>query len=276
MAWTDGVDLATGTLVTGTIWNNYNGAAGSLMVVKSHAHGGATGEGSQSIGPLVLEDFTDAAAPAAPGAGKTRIYSTSGRPRYRAGAAGADTGFATAADFAAKGDLLVGTGAAAFTNLAVGANTLVLVADSTQASGVKWGSFALTTAQALLSGDVAMTNANTYYDSVSVSLAAGTWLIISYTTVVPSTGVSNAPGPVTMKLWDGTTVLASCEVANYIGASGTAPPVTGTLATIRVLGSTTTIKTSCAAVNAGSTIKAAAVDNGAGNNASGIVAVKLA
>lgn len=34
---------------------------------------------------------TDAAAPAAPGAGLTRIYATSGKLRYRAGAAGADT-----------------------------------------------------------------------------------------------------------------------------------------------------------------------------------------
>jgi hypothetical protein len=90
MAWTDGTDLATGTLVTGTIWNNYNGAAGSLMQLKGHAHGGVTGEGSQSLGPLVLGDFTDAAAPAAPGAGKTRVYTTAGVVRFRAGAAGAD------------------------------------------------------------------------------------------------------------------------------------------------------------------------------------------
>lgn len=91
MAWTDGVTRATGDLILAADWNAYLGATGSLQGLKAHAHGGTTGEGSQSLGPLVLGDFTDAAAPAAPGAGKTRLYATAGRPAYRAGAAGADT-----------------------------------------------------------------------------------------------------------------------------------------------------------------------------------------
>lgn len=47
---------------------------------------------------------------------------------------------ATAID--AKGDLIVGTGSDAFTRLAVGANDTVLMADSTQTGGVKWGTVA--------------------------------------------------------------------------------------------------------------------------------------
>jgi hypothetical protein len=43
---------------------------------------------------------------------------------------------ATAID--AKGDLIIGTGADAFSRLAVGTNNYVLTADSTQATGVKW------------------------------------------------------------------------------------------------------------------------------------------
>jgi len=43
---------------------------------------------------------------------------------------------ATAID--AKGDLIVGTGADAFSRLAVGTNDQILVADSTAATGVKW------------------------------------------------------------------------------------------------------------------------------------------
>lgn len=91
MAWTDGVDRATGDLITATIWNNHHGASGNDMELKLHTHDGTAGDGSSSLGPLVKADFTDAAAPAAPGAGKTRLYAVSGKLRYRAGAAGADS-----------------------------------------------------------------------------------------------------------------------------------------------------------------------------------------
>ena len=43
-----------------------------------------------------------------------------------------------ATEIAAKGDLIVGTGAATFDNLTVGANNTILVADSTASTGLKW------------------------------------------------------------------------------------------------------------------------------------------
>ena len=43
-----------------------------------------------------------------------------------------------ATEIAAKGDLIVGTGAATFDNLAVGTNGQTLVADSTASTGLKW------------------------------------------------------------------------------------------------------------------------------------------
>lgn len=47
-------------------------------------------------------------------------------------------GLITAVNVTAKGDLLVGTGSAALVNVAVGANSKVVVADSTQTAGLKW------------------------------------------------------------------------------------------------------------------------------------------
>lgn len=97
MAWNDGVDRATGYLVTASNWNDLLGATGSLMFLKTHAHNPATaGDGSGSLGPLTLADFTTAAAPAAPGAGKGRFYTVTGdRPGFRSGAAGAAETLAT-------------------------------------------------------------------------------------------------------------------------------------------------------------------------------------
>ena len=52
----------------------------------------------------------------------------------------------------AKGDLLAATGNAAITNVAVGSNAQVLTADSTQASGVKWGAAPVPTSRQVLTG----------------------------------------------------------------------------------------------------------------------------
>jgi hypothetical protein len=49
-----------------------------------------------------------------------------------------------ATEIAAKGDLIVGTGAATFDNLTVGANGTTLVADSTASTGLKWATVSST------------------------------------------------------------------------------------------------------------------------------------
>jgi S-adenosylhomocysteine hydrolase len=123
----------------------------------------------------------------------------------------------------------------------------------------------------MLGSDVQITSANTYFDGPAVSLAAGTWFITA--TVTVQTGDST--GQVTAKLWDGTTVEASTEHTMFSNAAVTSLGLSG----IVVLGSTTTMKVSVAVSNFGATnhkIKAAAVSNGAGNNASHIRAVKIA
>lgn len=48
------------------------------------------------------------------------------------------------ASYSAKGEIVVGTGAGSSINLPPGADGMVLIADSTQASGVRWGTVAST------------------------------------------------------------------------------------------------------------------------------------
>jgi hypothetical protein len=76
---------------------------------------------------------------------------------------------ATAID--AKGDLVVGTGADAFSRLAVGTNTYVLTADSAEATGMKWAAAA----------------GGSTYAGVSVYLSAGYSLANATGVIVPWT-----------------------------------------------------------------------------------------
>jgi hypothetical protein len=127
----------------------------------------------------------------------------------------------------------------------------------------------LSTGSAAISSDVTMTSANTFYDAASVSLVAGTWLIIGKVVVLTGSTATDY----TAKLWDGTTVLDSAELgvtANLVGEL--------TMMAIVSPGSTTTYKVSAAANQTGDTIKATPVNNGTGatNTASSIRALRIA
>ena len=90
MAWTPPITWSVGRLVTAADLNAQ--IRDNLIALGVHAHDdGVGGEGSGSLVGLAKTTFADAAAPAAPGSGLTRLYTTSGRLRYRAGAAGPDT-----------------------------------------------------------------------------------------------------------------------------------------------------------------------------------------
>ena len=78
---------------------------------------------------------------------------------------------ATAID--AKGDLVVGTGADAFSRIAVGANATVLTADSAEATGVKWatvaaGSLTLLSTTSLTGQNVTVTGISQSYANLIV------------------------------------------------------------------------------------------------------------
>lgn len=88
MPWTAPTALATGDVVTETIWDNQVEA--NLNFLSTHGHSGIPGDGSTSLGNLVRVDFTTAVAPAAPGASLVRLYAVTGDLLgIRVGAAGA-------------------------------------------------------------------------------------------------------------------------------------------------------------------------------------------
>lgn len=117
MAWSAPRTWAVGEILTAANMNTF--VRDNQLELSTHVHDGSAGEGSSSLGPLVQADFTDAAAPAAPGAGKTRLYSVSGRMRSRAGAAGVDSQLVSALDGVANGDILYFNGTS-WVRLAIG------------------------------------------------------------------------------------------------------------------------------------------------------------
>jgi hypothetical protein len=76
-----------------------------------------------------------------------------------------------ATEIAAKGDLIVGTGAATFDNLTVGANGTTLVADSTASTGLKWATPASGSGFTLIQRSTfsAVANTGTTFDGVFTS-----------------------------------------------------------------------------------------------------------
>lgn len=117
-----------------------------------------------------------------------------------------------------------------------------------------------------LSADVSMTSANTAYNGPTVTLDPGRWFLSATVTLLaPASAVK-----FTAKLWDGTTVESSTEQ----------PAASGAVVSVSlhgVVGPTlsTDYKVTCLCDTAAAKIKAAAVDNAAGNTASTLVAVRI-
>ena len=121
-----------------------------------------------------------------------------------------------------------------------------------------------------LTGDVALTLADTFYDGPSLSLDAGTWKLDG-SVLADNDSASNRN--VTVKLWDGTTVKSSAY--HRFNANNKASiSVRGTVE----LTSTTTWKISAAADGNACLIRATPLLNNTGcdNTASYLTAVKIA
>ena len=129
----------------------------------------------------------------------------------------------------------------------------------------------ITSLSASLSADVALTTTSTWYDGPSVSLPAGTWLVMGQITHVRSATTAET---IFARLGDGTTSYSSTQFYHAsVSGTGVVLPMIAKI----TLAATTTIKlqaTSSAGAST-STMKAALTANGAGNNATNIIAVRL-
>lgn len=140
--------------------------------------------------------------------------------------------------------------------------------DHTGLTGV--GGAGATVSENFITGNVSVVSANTFYDGPSLSLAAGTYHLVAK--VRQSTGSANTW--CVAKLWDGTNIFDASEFYVETSGGGNMHSLVGTV----VLGSTTTVKVSCADNSGSGTIKATPDTNNTGltNKASHLVALKIA
>jgi len=176
-----------------------------------------------------------------------------------------------ATEITAAGDIIVGTGSGTFDNLPIGTTNQVLTADTTVSPyKVKWasaGAASLTSQTANLSANVSMPSANTFYDGPSITLAAGTWLLIGQVSI-EDPGANG--GRNTAKLWDGTTVSTSVDSTQPSGST-----IGMTMSAFVSPASSTTYKVSVANSQPTHNILANTTTNSAGNT-SRITATKIA
>lgn len=174
------------------------------------------------------------------------------------------------------GDIIYGGASGLPTRLAGGTSTYVLTSNGAT-SAPSWqagaaGSGATATMNQL-GADVTMTNANQFYDGPSLALAIGTYILLASLCIE---GIGGTIAQATAKLWDGATVIASGELMTYGGGAWDNNQI-ALIGLVVIASGTPTWKISVAGLSAGGgKIKAAASDNGAGNNGSTLIAIKIA
>jgi hypothetical protein len=179
------------------------------------------------------------------------------------------TAFAAASHAHPASDISTGTIDTARLGSGTANSTTFLRGDNTWATPPGGGT--ITSATGILGADVPLPASNTFYDGPSVSLSAGTWLVVTQASYSRSvTGVSQ----VTVRLTDGTTHHAS--QCTYHGSTGSTA-LGFSLCAIVTLGATTTLKLQMATTSGSvdCAMRAAAVANGSGANATQINAIRL-
>ncbi len=150
-------------------------------------------------------------------------------------------------------------------------STGALTAASTITAGTNAAPFPLTFSITKATSTTNINSSTAFFDGPTVTVAAGTWLLIACITVLAGVTI----GRYTYKLWDGTTVITSSETTSF-SAGWTSCHLAGVVSPV---GSTTYKMSIASTVGAtsNSTIEVTCSDNGTGttNTATWIVAVRL-
>lgn len=131
----------------------------------------------------------------------------------------------------------------------------------------------ITNSESAPAADVQMPTSNTWYNACTLSLAAGTWLLIGHITQVRTASTAET---IYGRISDGTSNHIASQQGYHPSASGSGCSLA--MSGIVTLGATTTLRLQCA-TSAGATtslIKAATAANGSGNNATQLCAIRLA
>ena len=123
MAWTDGADQTTGTVVTAALWNNYLGTAGSIQKTAPAV--------VTTAGDIVYATGDNAIARLGVGSARQTLQTNA--------AANAPEWVASPQSLLdAKGEILGASAANTLGALAAGTNNYILTADSSETLGIKW------------------------------------------------------------------------------------------------------------------------------------------
>jgi hypothetical protein len=150
-------------------------------------------------------------------------------------------------------------------------STTFLRGDNTWAAPT--ATVSLTSAEGAASGDVTMTNTNTWYTGASVALTAGTWLINAHITLNRTTTTAQQ---YQVRIHDTTNAASHASSQQYQASVANAPVSMALTAVITLVGNATLAIQAASSTSTNNLIKAATLANGVGNNATQITAVKIA
>lgn len=160
---------------------------------------------------------------------------------------------------------------AAQTKLGTGVSTPTTIGHVLSVTGTGATAYqhaALSRVENSLGADVNLNNTSTFFDGPSVSLTAGTWLLVGHVAVLDSAG----PASIISRLWDGTTVEDQGIVTTPAASFFCMIPVSG----IVTVGSTTTYKISVKDLTGTTGVMKAASEGVGSASASSLRAVRIA